>query len=79
METIDGVTFKTYGLKGHWKVLLSGYVIGFVAKEWGNLPYRRLMLNNQWSTKTYPTRIAATKDILNDLSNTRRLTSFRKN
>lgn len=68
MKSIDGITFRAYGLKGHWKVLLGGHVIGFVAKPWSNLPYHRLMLDGKWSEKTYKNRMDATQDILNDLS-----------
>ena len=28
VEEIEGITFKAYALKGHWKVLLHGHVIG---------------------------------------------------
>lgn len=69
---IEGIKFKAYGLKGHWKVLLHGHIIGFVAKPWCNLPYRRLKLNGEWSQKTYKNRIEAVKDILTDLGDSRR-------
>jgi|TARA_R110002124_G_scaffold158838_1_gene326000 hypothetical protein len=72
MKKIDGITFKSYALKGQWKVCLHGHVIGFVAKPWCNLPYKRLLLGGEWSNETYKNRMEAVEDILSDLGDSRK-------